>query len=377
MKRTLTVLAVALAVLMGPGSLETARAVTDSGEEGAVTDGRPFPLMVGDMAPPVVVGEWIKGGPVDSFEEGRVYIVDFWATWCRPCLESIAHIVELQEKFKDKATVIGMNIWQPDPESVAPFVEKMGEKMPYAVATDDVPEGEEADKGKMAESWMAAAGQMGIPAVFIIDADGRVAWIGHPSGVDEPLERIVKGVWDIDGHASVHRVRMEKVAKAAPIQERLHAAMEKENWSEAVKACEELIAVDPDEFADAAMYKFQILLQQMGSSTEAYAYGREIVEGVLGDKQWALNGVAWMIVDPEFDTDNRDLDLALKAAKRADELADGEKPEVIDTLARVYFARGDVKKAINLQKRAVKLVDEGENGAYQKTLDEYQKAASE
>lgn len=377
MKRTLTVLAVALAVLMGPGALETAQAVTDSGEESAVADGRPFPLMVGDKAPPMAVGAWTKGGPVDSFEEGRVYIVDFWATWCRPCLESIAHIVELQERFKDKATVIGMNIWQPDPESVTPFVEKMGEKMPYAVATDDVPEGESANKGKMAQSWMAAAGQMGIPAVFIIDGDGRVAWIGHPSEVDEPLERIVKGVWDIDGHAIVHRTRMEKVAKAAPIQERLHAAMEKENWSEAVKACEELIAVDPDEFADAAMYKFQILLQQMGSSTEAYAYGREIVEGLLGDKQWALNGVAWMIVDPEFDTDNRDLDLALKAAKRADELTGGEKPEVIDTLARVYFARGDVKKAINLQKRAVKLVDEGENGAYQKTLDEYEKAASE
>jgi hypothetical protein len=101
------------------------------------------------------------------------------------------------------------------------------------------------------------------------------------------------------------------------------------------------------------------------------------VDGLLKDKGWALNGVAWMIVDPEFDTTGRDLDLALKAAKRADELAEGKKPEVIDTLARVYFLRGDVADAVRLQKRAVELVDEEEKEMYQKALDEYEKAASE
>jgi len=112
----------------------------------AATDGEPpFALMVGDDAPDLQVAEWIQGGPIEKLEGGHVYVVDFWATWCKPCVASIPHVAELSQKYKGKATVIGMNIWQPDPAEVKPFVTKMGEKMPYRVALDDM-EGSKAGK---------------------------------------------------------------------------------------------------------------------------------------------------------------------------------------------------------------------------------------
>ena len=128
----------------------------------------PFALMVGDEAPGLMVSKWIQGDPIAIFKSGHVYVVDFWATWCRPCVASIPHVAELSKKYKGKATVIGMNIWQPDPAEVKPFVDKMGEKMPYAIATDIVTQGADANTGKMAVGWMNAAGQRGIPAVFLI-----------------------------------------------------------------------------------------------------------------------------------------------------------------------------------------------------------------
>ena len=74
--------------------------------------------------------DYIGKGPV---------LLDFWATWCRPCIKSIPHMATLHKKYEGKVTVVGVNIWQPDPESVGPFIEKMGDEMPYGIATDVVP----------------------------------------------------------------------------------------------------------------------------------------------------------------------------------------------------------------------------------------------
>ena len=38
-------------------------------------------LKAGDKAPPLTVEKWVKAGPVAGFEKGKVYVVEFWATW--------------------------------------------------------------------------------------------------------------------------------------------------------------------------------------------------------------------------------------------------------------------------------------------------------
>lgn len=137
-------------------------------------------LKVGDKAPAPAPGVWAQGEAVKAFEGDKVYLVEFWATWCGPCIQAIPHINELAERHqKAGLVVIGQNLGE-DEATVKAFVKKMGKKMTYRVAVDDA-------AGTMAKNWLKAAGQNGIPCAFVVDKSGRVAYIGHPMSLDEAL----------------------------------------------------------------------------------------------------------------------------------------------------------------------------------------------
>jgi thiol-disulfide isomerase/thioredoxin len=67
-------------------------------------------LKVGDAAPALKASKWLQGEEVKAFEPGKVYVVEFWATWCGPCIVMMPHMAEMQAAFKDKAvTFIGFS----------------------------------------------------------------------------------------------------------------------------------------------------------------------------------------------------------------------------------------------------------------------------
>ena len=63
----------------------------------------------------------------------------------------------------------------------------------------------------MAKTWMKAAEENGIPAAFVI-RDGKIAWIGHPMSMDEPLAKITAGEWNT---ADMAKTRLAEKSKRA------------------------------------------------------------------------------------------------------------------------------------------------------------------
>lgn len=143
----------------------------------------------GSPAPALSVKKWYKGTPVKELAKDKIYVVEFWATWCGPCRESIPHITELAKKNKD-VTFVGVSIWEDEKgDNISKFVKDMGAKMNYNI-------GYSGNKDGMAKTWMEAAAQNGIPSSFIVKG-GVIQWIGHPMELEKPLAEVKSGKFNL------------------------------------------------------------------------------------------------------------------------------------------------------------------------------------
>ncbi|MBL8858089.1 MAG: redoxin family protein [Planctomycetes bacterium] len=326
-------------------------------------------LVVGSDAPALSIEKWIKGTPVTSFEKGKVYMVEFWATWCGPCISSMPHLSELQKTYRDKGFTV-ISVTTEDPRNslakVEEMVAKKGDTMSYTVAWDKQRETKDA--------FFTAAGQRGIPCCFIVDGEGKIAYIGHPMAVDKTLEDVINKKHDIRALAARYKAKAENEAKAEALQKQLGEAFEGEDWAKTIEICDQMVALDAEEYISFAHTKFMILATKMNDEDKAYAWAREVHKGIGKNDARLLNAFAWVIVDSEQGLKRKDLDFALQLATDANTLTKGKDAGVLDTLARVHFMKGDIKKAVEVQTSAVEIADKRMKDDLQQTLDEYKAA---
>jgi thiol-disulfide isomerase/thioredoxin len=337
----------------------------------AVQLARAADLNVGDPAPKLAVKEFVKGDPIKGLEKDKTYVVEFWATWCGPCRASIPHLTALQKKHKD-VTFIGVSVSERNPEGVKPFVKEMGDKMAYRVALDD--------SDAMAKTWMEAAGQEGIPTAFVVNGEGKIAWIGHPMSMDRPLEQIASGKWDLAAATREHKTQMAQRRKLRELREKLARAESSGDSKEVVAVVDQAIADDPQLEKKVGLLKFKALAGDAEARDKALTYGKRLVETVLADNAQGLNFVAWTVVDPDakIKPDAPLLKLALQAAQKSDDLVKGRDAGIADTLAKAYFDNGKMAKAVETQERALKLAEGtplAQDPDLKRRLEQYRKAA--
>jgi thiol-disulfide isomerase/thioredoxin len=136
------------------------------------------------------ISEWLKGEPVDVTDGKNIYVVEFWATWCPPCLKSMPHITELQKKYKDSVTFIAVTSKSKEAqrgvtiEQVKKFVADHDSDMGYTIAVDDDFKSNKAYQGRYDFKW--------IPHAYIVSRKGNVIWHGNPMRLDGVLKQIVK-----------------------------------------------------------------------------------------------------------------------------------------------------------------------------------------
>ncbi|QDU30575.1 Thiol-disulfide oxidoreductase ResA [Anatilimnocola aggregata] len=354
----------------------------------AAADAPKKELLVGDPAPPLALKEFVKGEPVKEFAKGKVYVLEFWATWCGPCIKSIPHVTELQARHKE-AVIIGVDVMEDADDDVKEFVKQMGKKMEYRVAIDAKdPKSEEA--GIMARTWLEASYQEGIPASFIVNGDGKVAWIGHPMELDEPLAKIIAGKWDLAAATKTFKDEVESTKASKALDEALEKAMESGKPQQIVAVLDTAFAKTPALEKEHGALKFNALLAQDDQKEKALAYGKKLIDEVAKDDPNALYSIANALLTDDEDQPIDKVDaasgkLALQATSQLVKLLDGiegmpaaNKSVALESVALAHFASGNFKEAVAAQEQAIKMAKGSErekDASLAATLKKYQAAS--
>ena len=140
-------------------------------------------LTIGDPAPKLQVAKWVQGDPVQEFDTNHIYIVEFWATWCGPCVGEIPHIKEAYEQFHSKGfEVVGINFdsnWDSGKQKLKRFVEK--EKMPWPQYFD----------GKGWDNKFGIRyGIRGIPEMWLVDKNGDLRETNAGDGLNGKIKKL-------------------------------------------------------------------------------------------------------------------------------------------------------------------------------------------
>ena len=308
-------------------------------------------LAVGSKAPSLSIDKWVKGSEVDlaKAKSDEVYVVEFWATWCPPCRTSIPHLSQLQKHFKPKGvTFIGISNEKTD--VVKKFLDNgWNDKMQYTVAIDK--------KNKTSEDWMEASGQDGIPTAFVVKG-GKIKWIGHPMmGLDVEV-----------AEACGDKEYAAKAKEFKKLGDELGAAIKDDEIDDAIKLIDKMVALRPDE-SRLGMTKYMLLATKKKDKEAAIKAGTAFVNQT--DDAQSLNQIAWtMLTEDEFE-DVRDIKFATMAAKKAMDVTKEKDPAIMDTYARALADGGDIKGAIEWQKKAIALC--GDDEKYEEMKAELEK----
>lgn len=185
-------------------------------------------LTIGSKGPPIDIEHWIsEKEPVKDFEPGRVYVIEFWATWCGPCIASIPHLRDIQLRHLDGLTVISISDEPLD--TIEQFLELKRDETTFKELTSDYWLTTDPD-GSVKQDYMRAAGQSGIPTAFIVGKTGEVEWIGHPMRIDEPVAQILDGTWDREAYKLQRKEEQEAFAGLRVV----HQHVRKKEFTEAL-----------------------------------------------------------------------------------------------------------------------------------------------
>ena len=320
----------------------------------------PEVLTIGSKAPSINIENWVQNGEgkfkeVTDFENGKVYVVEFWATWCGPCLASMPHISKLQDEYADNGLQV-ISISDEDLETVEDFLEKdvRGEDdMTYADLTKNYCLTTDPDRS-CHKSYMTAAGQNGIPTSFIVGKDGHIEWIGHPMKIDKPLRQVVNGDWDREKFAVKFIAEQKSQIAMGKIMRKLRSG----DTEKAIELIDEYLKDLPDGDEKTQMQILQFTALAQAGDAKMVKVFDEIVTGMKDDAE-GLNQIAWSVVEMSDAGEDVSDDL-LAAAARAAEKAVKQEPEngaILDTLAHLVYMKGELDKAIEIQEKAIEYAD--------------------
>jgi thiol-disulfide isomerase/thioredoxin len=338
-------------------------------------------LVVGSNAPKLNVEHWVQDGggkfpKVSTFDKGKVYVVEFWATTCGPCVQSMPHLAQLQKTYADR----GLQIISISSEPLAvvkdflkrEIADETGKKSRVSEITNAYCLTTDPD-GSSEVDYMLAAKQDGIPCAFVVGKDAKVEWIGHPMEMEGIIESVLDDKWDREKYVAEQNL-------IAEIQNTIGGLARKKKFAEAIVAIDGFLVRVTDRRLQFGLYKSKIDLQiRSGADAKAITKSYEELFASCVDEPLFVQDVAWSayenFTEKKIDS-KKTMRLAILAVEQAlPKVSGATKANLYDTIGRLNQAIGEFEPAILAQTEAVKLSDGSDQGSFKEFLQELQNEA--
>ncbi len=301
-------------------------------------------LQIGSPAPEIQYSQWLQGTPISSFEDGKLYVLEFWATWCGACIGAMPHLSDLAKKYGDKVHFLGVNVqeqtkgqpYETTLPKVLEFIKSDLNKMTFPGFADNNSE-------YMKTHWLEAAGTIGLPNTFVVK-DGLLIWVGHPAALDDLIDSFIDNTFDVQAFKISHEQRREELEKGRAISNALESAMDNKEYTQALKIIDEQIATSPGPYYK--MKKFDVLFNGFGDA-KALAYLNQL------DNEQDNAAVELANTIPYKEN------LPIKIYQRAIDILKSEPIDYssLGRIALAYSKSGKKNEAIKTMEQAISLVE--------------------
>ncbi|MFL5240689.1 MAG: redoxin domain-containing protein [Gemmataceae bacterium] len=297
-------------------------------------------LKVGDPAPDLKASKWLQGDAVKKFEPGKIYVVEFWATWCGAPIRYMPHLADLQARYKDQGVTV-ISFTSRDirggpgntEDKVAAFVKKRGPTLKYRFAY--------ADDGSAADAWLKGQEHF---CTFVVDKTGRIAYIGGPMFVSMALHKVVAGGSAKEVGDDMAKVDADYRAVIATLERDPEAGLA------ALKDFETQYPLLAD-FLPVVAAKLHELLK-LGNVGKGEEYAEALVAKAIKQKNAVVLEMAYWELRNKKDSKEL-VALAVRAADALVRMDGGKDPQSLLHLADAYSVSGDKGKAKEYARKAL------------------------
>jgi len=140
----------------------------------------------GQIVPAIITSSTVDGIEFDlTSYRGKYVMIDFWGTWCGPCIAEMPKVSEYAKKYKDKLEILGVNSGD-SKKKMTDFLEKHNYKWQQVINV----------KGESADNFVLKFNVTGFPTKFIIDPEGKIVkkYTGSGEEAFELLEELLKSI---------------------------------------------------------------------------------------------------------------------------------------------------------------------------------------
>ena len=327
-------------------------------------------LSIGSKAPKIDIEHWVSlpegFDEVKRFKKGKVYVVEFWATWCGPCRREIPHISKLAQQYAGEGVQV-ISVSSEELSKVNAMLPKKASKgseksfqdytSKYCLVCDP--------DGSVKKSVHRAAGQTTIPCAVVIGKTGLIEWVGHPKRIDKPLEEVVAGTWD----RAAYKITFERSYRVKRNKKAVDKLLKDKKYNLAVTQIGKLANDYSGEDLQSWQRK-QLELCLTNNLRRTEKEFKRIAAEHFKDPVM-MNSMAWSVVSaaeegaeikPEvLEMARKAIDLSVKADRSA---------AALDTLAHIAELEGNIDEAIKVQTEAVEIADDKLKPELEKYLEQ-------